>query len=250
MARLASLLRGLARIDAWIAGLESGLLCALLLALVAGGAAQVLAQNVGLASSGGFRLGLLVAGLGLLSLGAASAIASRRGGGAARGRGSRGMLAGAFLLLVAGAFALSNGLDALMRASVLWIGLLGASLATRWRRHITIEALEKVVPASWRRRAAAIVHGAAAALLLALLSVSLEYLGESRARADILFVHRESGFAFPGWWAKLVLPLGLGTMAWRFGLLLGETLLGRDLLPRESALPGAGPEEEAGLAAP
>ncbi|MCI0586037.1 MAG: TRAP transporter small permease subunit [Planctomycetes bacterium] len=250
MARLASLLRGLARIDAWIAGLESALLCALLLALVAGGFAQVLAQNVGLAASGGFRLGLLAAGLGLLSLGAASALASRRGGGAARGRGSRGMLAGAFLLLVAGAFALSNGLDALMRASVLWIGLLGASLATRWRRHITIEALEKVVPASWKRPAAAAVHLAAGGLLLALLAVSLEYVGESRARADALFVHRGTGFAFPTWWAKLILPLGLATMAWRFGLLFGAALLGRDLLPRESALPGAGPEEEAGLAAP
>ena len=160
------------------------------------------------------------------------------------------MLAGAFLLLVAGAFALSNGLDALMRASVLWIGLLGASLATRWRRHITIEALEKVVPASWKRPAAAAVHLAAAGLLLALLAVSLEYVGESRARSDVLFVHRGTGFGFPTWWAKLILPLGLATMAWRFGLLFGEALLGRDLLPRESALPGAGPEEEAGLAAP
>ncbi|HKB14778.1 MAG TPA: hypothetical protein VKF62_01875, partial [Planctomycetota bacterium] len=66
MARLASPLRGLARLDGWIAALESALLCLLLLALVAGGVAQVLAQNVGLVSSGGFRLGLLVAGLGLL----------------------------------------------------------------------------------------------------------------------------------------------------------------------------------------
>lgn len=247
MARAASLLRRLARLDAWIAGLESALLCALVLALASGGAAQVLAQNVEPARWGGIRTGLLAAGLAFAALGATVAF---RGRGVARVRaaGTRSLLAGAFLLLMAGAFWLSNGLEYLARVSVLWIGLLGASLATRGRRHITIEAIEKHVPARWKRPAAAAVCLAAVGILLVLLAVSLEYVRESRARGDLLFVHRETDFEFPAWWAKIALPLGLGLMAWRFGLLLAETLLGEDLLPREPEVPEGGSERNASAA--
>ena len=44
--------------------------------------------------------------------------------------------------------------DPLLRHWVLWIGFLGASLAARENRHISIDALYRILPPTWKR----IVH--------------------------------------------------------------------------------------------
>ncbi len=238
------LLRGLARFDAWIGALEAALLTTLLLALAAGAMAQILVQNAGPRGGEVVRVGLLAAGFGLPSAGILRALAARRRG-VSTGTG-KALLAGGFLLLVAGALSVSSVLDYLLRAGVLWIGLLGASLATRRRGHITIEVLERFLPPRWRRVSAGATSLAALAILAVLLVVSVEYVAESRARAEVFFVHRETDSAFPASWVKAVLPLGLGLMAWRFALFSCEALWGVDLLPRRPA-EGAAP---AGMAAP
>jgi TRAP-type C4-dicarboxylate transport system permease small subunit len=101
--------------------------------------------------------------------------------------------------------------DLLLRQGMLWLGLVGASLATRGEgRHIHIDVLSRAIPAPWseRIRRLADLCGAAACVLL--------------ARASLLFVlgEWETGSriagAIPAWALQAVLPLGFALMALRF----------------------------------
>ncbi|MBI1724535.1 MAG: TRAP transporter small permease [Candidatus Tectomicrobia bacterium] len=101
--------------------------------------------------------------------------------------------------------------DLLLRQGMLWLGLAGASLATRGEgRHIHIDVLSRAFPAPWsgRVRRLADLCGAAACFLL--------------ARASLLFVagEWEAGSriagAIPAWALQAVLPLGFALMALRF----------------------------------
>ena len=146
------------------------------------------------------------------------------------------MLGGLFLLLMAGALHLDNAVDYLLRSAVLWIGLLGASLAARHRKHITIEALERVLPDRLRRVTAVVIHATGLVILVVLLGVSLEYVGDSREKGEVFFTFRESGTEFREWWAKAILPVGLGLLTWRFALLLLQSVTGAEILPPEETI--------------
>ena len=104
--------------------------------------------------------------------------------------------------------------DPLLRALVLWVGLLGALAASRDGRQISIDAISRVLPA--RARAAA---GALTSLSTAGISGLVAYHG---AR----FVHSELRFGsvafsgIPAWWLESVIPFAFGWIALRY-LLLG-----------------------------
>jgi TRAP-type C4-dicarboxylate transport system permease small subunit len=104
--------------------------------------------------------------------------------------------------------------DPLLRALVLWVGLLGALAASRDGRHISIDAISRVLPA--RARAAA---GVLTSLFTAGISGLVAYHG---AR----FVHSELRFGsvafsgIPAWWLESVIPFAFGWIALRY-LLLG-----------------------------
>jgi TRAP-type C4-dicarboxylate transport system permease small subunit len=111
------------------------------------------------------------------------------------------------------------GADLLLRQGLLWLGLLGASLAVRGAgRHIEIDILSKGVPPLWAgrvRRAA----DAFAATICALL-----------ARASLIFISGEweagsliAGY-FPAWIFQSILPIGFTLMAFRF---LAAAIMGR-----------------------
>jgi TRAP-type C4-dicarboxylate transport system permease small subunit len=153
-----------------------------------------------------------------------AASALRRGwerldGGLARAEGA--FLAALLLAMVGAAFlqvvlrnAFQAGLpagDLLLRQALLWLGLLGASLASRGEgRHIDIDILSRLVPSPWDRRLRRLtdLFAAGACLLL--------------ARASLLFVlgEREAGSAIagllPAWTLQVILPLGFALMALRF----------------------------------
>lgn len=111
------------------------------------------------------------------------------------------------------------GADLLLRQGLLWIGILGASLAARGRgSHIEFDILSRAVPANWARLARRLTD-LFATLICALL-----------ARASLLFVASEfeatSRIAgtFPAWVFQAILPTGFGMMAIRFlaGAVLGH----------------------------
>ena len=104
--------------------------------------------------------------------------------------------------------------DPLLRALVLWVGLLGALAASRDGRQISIDAISRILPARARAAAAALTS-----LITAGISGLVAYHG---AR----FVHSEFQFesvafsGIPAWLLESVIPFAFGWIALRY-LLLG-----------------------------
>ncbi|MEZ4461918.1 MAG: TRAP transporter small permease subunit [bacterium] len=109
-------------------------------------------------------------------------------------------------------------IDVLLRHLVLVVGFLGAMLATQRRKHITIDALSKVLPEKFLPWIDA-VTAALATVICAFLAVS---------GADLVSISRE----YPKelmWWAdewefQLVFPLGFGLLALHFAIRVLESL--------------------------
>ena len=103
-------------------------------------------------------------------------------------------------------------IDVLLRQLVLAVGFLGAMLAARRRKHITIDALSKVVPKSWlpyidasTSLLAAVICGFLAVSGYDLYLISVEFPKELMAWAD------ESTF-------QLMFPIGFGLLSYHFGM--------------------------------
>jgi len=105
-------------------------------------------------------------------------------------------------------------IDPFLRHMVLWIGLLGASLATRQERHINLDIITRTMaPRSVEmvRIASNLFAGIVTGFL---------------ARAGWTFVQSEMGsreelfrigdMIFPGWWFETIIPLGFALMTFRF----------------------------------
>jgi tripartite ATP-independent transporter DctM subunit len=94
----------------------------------------------------------------------------------------------------------------------LWVGFLGALLATATGNHLALSTAE-VIPAGWPRRAASILRRVVSTAVCALLA----YASWKLAVAD----SGSSRRLLPGvplWWSELIMPLASALMALRFGL--------------------------------
>jgi TRAP-type C4-dicarboxylate transport system permease small subunit len=100
--------------------------------------------------------------------------------------------------------------DPLLRLLVLWLGLLGAAVATRDDRQITVDVLSRLL--SPRLRAAARV---ATDLFTAVVAAVLGWNG-----GRLVLTDHEAGVAafasVPAWVAELILPLAFAIIAWRY----------------------------------
>ena len=230
---MGALLRALQSLDRLLARIEATLLCALLLCLVAGGSALVFQQTT---ASGGASMApwILLLPAGLCGLAAAVALRGTAGADERRARSERWALLAVFLVATYGLLQLGTALDLALRAMVLWIGVLGASLATSRRRHITIEVLDKVLPDRAKRVFAGVVCVSAIAVLLVCVAVSWRYLQDNRVSGRPLFTLADGSFVFRRWWAQTILPVGFLIMAGRFAEQLLEVLRGID--PRRGPL--------------
>ncbi|BDG09306.1 TRAP transporter large permease [Anaeromyxobacter paludicola] len=98
----------------------------------------------------------------------------------------------------------------------LWVGFLGALLATAAGKHLALSTAE-AIPAGWPRRAAGFLSSTVAAVVCALLTVAAAILvNEERGSARTLT------FGIPFWWSELVVPVGTAFMAVRFAWRAGE----------------------------
>lgn len=107
-------------------------------------------------------------------------------------------------------------IDPFLRHVVLWVGFLGASLATQMEKHISIDLITRFVSA----RTTNLIR-----ILTNLFSCLVAYI---LARAGWTFVEAEmeSGtilltvgtMDFPAWWFQLIIPLGFGLISFRFFL--------------------------------
>ncbi len=109
--------------------------------------------------------------------------------------------------------------DPLMRHAVLWLGALGASLATSRMRHINIDVFSRLLPEPLRplRRVVVYLATAAAAWVLAVSTARL--VVDERAFGDVAFLGVHT------WVMQLVLPCAFTLIAYRS---LVNLFLGRE----------------------
>ncbi|MBK9518271.1 MAG: TRAP transporter large permease subunit [Anaeromyxobacter sp.] len=108
------------------------------------------------------------------------------------------------------------GSSVLAQHITLWVGFLGALLATSSGRHLALSTLAMVPEGRWRRAAHAFGHAASAAAcaLMAWASVLL-VRAEWDSQGQVAFGIRVA-------WSQLVMPAGFVVMAWRFAWLAGQ----------------------------
>jgi TRAP-type C4-dicarboxylate transport system permease small subunit len=143
------------------------------------------------------------------------------------------LLAGLILLATA-QIALRNLLDSgvawgdpLLRAMVLWLGLLGALAASRGNRQITVDVLSRALPRRSREGVRALTCSFAA-----FVAGLVAWHGATLVRLDLEAGSVAFG-AIPAWCVEVIIPVSFGLIALRY-LLLG-------LAHVRSIVVGAGP---------
>jgi TRAP-type C4-dicarboxylate transport system permease small subunit len=95
---------------------------------------------------------------------------------------------------------------------MVWVALIGTSVATYERSHLALEMGEKLWPERALRFVRAVAHGATAAFCVAALVVSVDLVAHQRVENDVIptldWLH--------SWEAFLVVPYAFGAMAIRY----------------------------------
>lgn len=100
--------------------------------------------------------------------------------------------------------------DPLLRVLVMWVGLVGAMVATREDNHIHIDLVSRYL-AGPARAAVRVITGLSSALICAILAwhgarfVALDFQAQTSAFASV-----------PTWLCELIIPVGFAIMALRF----------------------------------
>ena len=100
--------------------------------------------------------------------------------------------------------------EPLLKILVLWVGLAGAMVATRYRQHISINVLSHYLPAKTQLFSALFN-----AVFTATIAAIISYHGSR----FVLMEKQDATIAFaqiPSWWCELIIPLAFGVIAIRF----------------------------------
>ena len=108
--------------------------------------------------------------------------------------------------------------EPVLRLMVLWLGLLGAMAASRSDRHVSIDALSRVLPPRGRRLAHLLTSAFTAGVAGLLAFHSARFVLDEREFGTIAFA------GLPAWIAELVLPFAFGVIALRHAMRLLEDL--------------------------
>jgi TRAP-type C4-dicarboxylate transport system permease small subunit len=109
--------------------------------------------------------------------------------------------------------------DPLVRNLVLWVGFVGAAIATREGKHITIDVLPHGVPRQVKAIIGIIIQLFAAFICGLLTFAAVKFVRNEALMGSITFV------GIPAWVPQLILPITFGIMALRFCLLALKELL-------------------------
>lgn len=161
--------------------------------------------------------------------------------------GAGALVFGVLALLCAAIYAAPNGFgwsQTLALALIIWVGMLGGSMATREGRHIAVDAVKRVVPDRFKRHFE-ILGGTATVVLSTVLAI----LGATYARSNyvdwVASDHRAylwDSLGWPYWTATVCIPIGFGLMAARF---LAVTIFGAKEVDLLTSVGAGGGEEEA-----
>ncbi|ETW95848.1 MAG: hypothetical protein ETSY2_47510 [Candidatus Entotheonella gemina] len=123
------------------------------------------------------------------------------------------MLLGLLQIILRNVFASGLfGADEILRHLVLWVGFLGASLATREQRHLRIDILSRMLPSKYQLWLDAGTHLLALAGCVMLAQAAWAFVREEWMAETVL----TAGIA--AWIVQSIIPLGFGLMACRFAL--------------------------------
>jgi|WetSurMetagenome_2_1015567.scaffolds.fasta_scaffold349139_2 C4-dicarboxylate transporter, DctQ subunit len=100
--------------------------------------------------------------------------------------------------------------DILLRHLVLWIGFLGAALATSSERHLNIDALTRYFPERIKRTVTTLTNIFAAFVCFLLFRASLTFIEFEITSKNTVF----SGI--PSWYAEIIIPVGYGLLTFHF----------------------------------
>ncbi len=112
--------------------------------------------------------------------------------------------------------------DIFLRHLVLWVGFIGASLASRENKHINIDVLSRALPSRWASIVQAVIH---------VLTIIITYVLMRAAWRMVMFEKEGGSELFSGlpiWIFQLIIPIGFGLIGFRF--LLHLIQIGLDLV--------------------
>lgn len=109
--------------------------------------------------------------------------------------------------------------EQLIRVGVLWVGLLGAVVASREDRHLRIDLLPRMLPPRGRAAAAAFSHAVTAAVCAVIAWHAARFVAGEQAFGGPGIA------AIPGWVLQVVMPVAFALMALRHAVHAGREAL-------------------------
>ena len=110
--------------------------------------------------------------------------------------------------------------DIFLRHLVLWVGFIGASLATRDNKHINIDLLNRYLKGKSIPLAAIVINGFAMYITFLLMQAGWRFVMDEKEYATMLFGN------VPAWYFQSIIPIGFALMAFRFFVRLLEGTVG------------------------
>ncbi len=100
--------------------------------------------------------------------------------------------------------------DALVRHLVLWVGFIGASVATQEEGHLAMDLVSRFLPEKIKKSSAFFVQGAASLICALLTLASYKFVMGEKEGGAILIP------GIPSYWAVSIIPIGFYLMSVRF----------------------------------
>ena len=111
--------------------------------------------------------------------------------------------------------------DIFLRHLVLWVGFIGAALATRSEKHINVDILSRIVPKRYLTPIKIVTQLFAIVICAILSRASYAFVMSEKEAGTIVFEN------IPTWYLQIILPIGFLLIGFRFLLKILEELTGQ-----------------------
>jgi TRAP-type C4-dicarboxylate transport system permease small subunit len=109
--------------------------------------------------------------------------------------------------------------DIFLRHLVLWVGFIGASLATRDEKHINIDLFTRFLPDRWKGLPKLLTYLFSVVVCWFLTDAAYTFVIDERLNGTVAFND------VPAWYLQIIIPIGFFIMMLRFLVLAIENLL-------------------------
>ena len=103
--------------------------------------------------------------------------------------------------------------DILLRNFVLWVGFIGASLATRESKHINIDLFTRFLSGGWKELAQLVTNLFASCVCVLLADAGWTFVMDEKLYETKIFAD------IPAWYFQIIIPVGFLLIAFRFFVL-------------------------------